>query len=228
MRRIFLDVGANTGQSLAAALDPVFRFDKIFCFEPVSDCWHHLESFADARVGCGLRVNIRPFGLWNKTCAKPIFEPGSLGASLWHKDKARSDESELCQFVRATDWFKENIKGVAAQDWCQIHNELAIECRDLNPHGESSDTVFLKLNCEGAECDILDDLLDSGEFRKVSFVMIDFDVRKIASQKHREAEIRERLKDIGFPRVATSKEVMRGPTHEARIKNWLNLVMENG
>jgi len=191
-RRIFLDVGANTGQSLAAALDPVFRFDEIVCFEPAHACWKFLESVNDNRV------KVEYFGLWNKTCVKHLFEPGGRGASMWKKDHARSDASELCEFRRATDWFKENVR--------------------------TGDTVYLKLNCEGAECDILDDLLDSGEFEKVSFVMIDYDVRKIASQKHREAELRARLEPLGFPRVATSKQVMRGPTHEERIKNWLRLV----
>jgi FkbM family methyltransferase len=192
--RIFLDVGANTGQSLAAALDPVFRFDQIVCFEPVESCWWYLGKFKDDRI------RVEHFGLWNKPCARFIYEPGIKGASMWRKDKARTDATELCEFRRATDWFKENIK--------------------------AGDTVFLKLNCEGAECDILDDLLDSGEFDKVSFCMIDFDVRKIASQKHRQFEILERLllNDIKFPRVAFSKQVMRGATHQERIKNWLRMV----
>lgn len=191
-RRIFLDVGANTGQSLAAALDPVFRFDEIVCFEPVKFCWKYLESVNDNRV------RIQYFGLWNQTCEKPIFEPGIKGASLWKKDKARTTLSEICEFRRATDWFKENIK--------------------------ADDIVWLKLNCEGAECDILDDLLDSGEFDKVTYAMIDFDVRKIASQKHREAELRKRLEVYPFPRWATTKQVMVGATHELRIKNWLHVV----
>jgi hypothetical protein len=29
-KRIFLDVGAHTGETLAAVLDPGFRFDEIF------------------------------------------------------------------------------------------------------------------------------------------------------------------------------------------------------
>jgi hypothetical protein len=66
--------------------------------------------------------------------------------------------------------------------------------------------------------------MDSGEFRKVAFAMIDFDVRKIASQKHREAELRNRLEPFKFPRVAFTKQVMKGPTHGARIKNWLSTV----
>jgi FkbM family methyltransferase len=189
-RRVFLDVGANTGQTLSAVLDSPFDFDDIICFEPTVACCKELQRFEDARI------TIHQFGLWSKTCSKLIFGPGELGGSIW-KDIVKSDATELCEFVQASDWFKKNI--------------------------DEGDTVFLKMNCEGAECDILDDLLDSGEFRKVSFVMVDFDVRKIASQKHREKEIRQRLRKIKFPRVAYCKEVMKGRTHAARIGNWLSL-----
>jgi FkbM family methyltransferase len=193
-RRVFLDVGANTGQTLKAVLDPEFRFDRIVCFEPASVCWPKLKLLADKRV------SIARFGLWHKTCIQPIFAPGEKGGSLWRRDHSKYERAEICDFRRARDWFADNV--------------------------DEGDTVFLKLNCEGAECDILDDLLDSGEFRKISFALIDFDVRKIRSEKHREAELRERLKAWPFPRVAFSKDVMAGPTHEARIKNWLRLVVQ--
>jgi FkbM family methyltransferase len=191
-RRIFLDVGANTGQSLAAALDPEFCFDRIYCFEPVPACWENLDVIADARV------SIERFGLWNRTCEQPVYQPGSKGAGIWKKDNGRTDESELCKFQKASGWFKKHI--------------------------DRKDIVFLKLNCEGAECDILDDLLDSGEFEKINFAMIDFDVRKIASQKHREAELRKRLEVFGYPRIAFTKQVMVGATHAERIKHWLRIV----
>lgn len=190
--RIFLDVGANTGQTLRAALDPRFGFDRIVCFEPAPQCWGALKALADSRVV------IERFGLWDRDCSMPLFGAGGKGASLWHKDNATAQASEPCVFVRARTWFQKNIS--------------------------ASDTVFLKLNCEGAECDILDDLLDSGEFSKVGFCMIDFDVRKISSQKHREAELRQRLAGFPFPRVAFTKQVMVGATHEARIKHWLTVV----
>jgi FkbM family methyltransferase len=190
--KVFLDVGAHRGQTLNAVLDPQLRFDKIVCFEPVRACWNYLESVEDSRV------SINHFGLWNKNCKAPIFEPGSQTAGLWKKDEGRFDETEVCKFKRASEWMHENVR--------------------------RSDVVFLKLNCEGAECDILDDLLDSREFAKVNFCMIDFDVRKIGSQKHREQEIRDRLKRYRFPHVAFSKQVMCGPTHQDRIKNWLRLV----
>lgn len=188
--KIFLDVGANTGQSLMAALTSPLKFDKIICFEPAPACWPRLKELADKRV------RIEKYGLWNKTCSMPIFQPGSKGAGMWKKDKGTIDTTEVCKFIRATDYF-------VTLPW--------------------DAEIYMKLNCEGAECDILDDLLDSGEFGKVTFLMVDFDVRKIATMKHREAETMARLLPFGFPRIATSKEVMRGETHVDRINNWLRL-----
>ena len=193
-RRIFLDVGANNGQTLMAALDPEFRFDQIVCFEPVKICRKRIAKFADARV------KIEPFGLWHRTCDMTLYNPDTKGGSLWRKDNASDKGEELCKFVRASDWFAKNLR--------------------------YADTVFLKLNVEGAECDILDDLLDFCEFEKVTYAMIDFDVRKISSQKHREAELRARIAAAGleFPRIAFCKDVMVGATHQDRIKNWLRMV----
>jgi hypothetical protein len=40
MTKIFLDVGGYEGESTWAALDPIFGFDRVFCFEPVSVTAH--------------------------------------------------------------------------------------------------------------------------------------------------------------------------------------------
>jgi FkbM family methyltransferase len=190
---VFLDVGAHRGQTLAAVLER--DFDRIVCFEPVAQHWPVLQALADKRT------RVEPFGLWNRTAAVELLDPGTKGAGLWVKDKRRTDvpvTRELCEFRRATDWFCDNLA--------------------------SSDRVYLKLNCEGAECDILDDLLDSGEFEKVAFLMVDFDVRKISSMRHRQGEILARLKQYPAPRVMLSSDVMTGDTHRARIHNWLGLL----
>lgn len=193
-RRTFLDVGAHKGESLAAALDPAFGFDRIVCFEPAPTCWPSLEKRADKRV------TIERFGLWNKTGKFDLFDPGDDGASMWLKKKPgqmwRPGKPRPCEFRRASDWF--------------------------NDHISFADTVWMKLNCEGAECDILDDLLDSGEFEKVSYCMIDFDVRKIEGMGHREGQVRSRLAEFPFPRWTNTK-IMTGETHQERIKSWLRL-----
>lgn len=191
--KIFLDVGANTGQTLAAVQG--LDFDRVHSFEPVSVCWPALEKIADKRT------RIERFGLWDRNGHFSLYDPGTKGAGMWVKDKRRKDApvtQELCEFRRASEWFREHIPAGAR--------------------------VYLKLNCEGCECDILDDLLDSGEFEKVSFAMVDFDVRKISAMKHREAEMHARLEAYPPPRVMYSRAAMVGDTHRDRIRHWLSLL----
>src|SRR5512139_2188088 len=103
IKRIFLDVGANNGQTLAAVIDPALRFDEIVCFEPVKICRQRIAKIADERV------RIEPFGLWDKSCVQTLFNPDTKGGSLWRKDNATDKGEETCQFRRATDWFSDNL-----------------------------------------------------------------------------------------------------------------------
>jgi hypothetical protein len=69
------------------------------------------------------------------------------------------------QLVRAREWFADNLS--------------------------DGDIVFMKLTCEGAEVDIVEDLLDGDELRTIYNVMITFDVRKSKSLQRRERALRE-------------------------------------
>jgi FkbM family methyltransferase len=141
------------------------------------------------------RVEVCRFGLWNHTTEQPLYDPGSRGASLF-ADKFKTEPAgELCRFVRAT--FREHLG--------------------------SADQIYVKLNCEGAECDIIEDLLESGELTRVRSVMIDPDVRKIPSLAHRERQLRERLAASGLTNYLMEEDVMIGETHRARIQNWLRV-----
>jgi len=187
--RIFLDVGAHTGQTLAAVIG--LGFDQIHCFEPAAICWPALEKLAERQA------TVWRFGLWNQTTTATLYEPGRPGAGLWLKDSraAMKDHTQPCRVVRASDWFAEHIG--------------------------ARDRVYLKLNCEGCECDVIDDLLDSGEFDKVAYLMVDFDARKIADLKHRPAQVMARLAPFPPPRVLRTKQAMIGGTHRDRIRHWL-------
>jgi FkbM family methyltransferase len=143
------------------------------------------------------RVTICRFGLWNKTCEHALYDPGSRGGSLF-EDKFKSPpRRETARFVRATEWFREQLG--------------------------HADEIYVKLNCEGAECDIVEDLLDSGELARVRSVMIDPDVRKIPSLAHRERQLRNRLAASGLTNYLMEEDVMVGDTHRARIQNWLRV-----
>lgn len=188
---IFLDVGAHRGQTLAAVQER--EFDIIHCFEPVKEHWPELERIADPK-----RTLIERFGLWNRDASVELFDPGTKGAGMWLKDRRRPDlpiTRELCEFRRASEWFRVNI-----------------------PDGAR---VYLKLNCEGCECDILDDLLDSGEWSKVSFALVSFDVRKIGPLRHRMQEVIARLPSW---QVTRTEDVPAGSCHLDRILYWLDML----
>lgn len=167
MSRIFLDVGSNTGQTIYLILQKKFKMDYIYGFEPSPLCCKILENkFQD-----NPRVSVIGIGLFSETCEMILYNEGSQGGTV-HSDYQTTCSPELretkCQFVRASEWFKNNI--------------------------HEGDEVFLKLNCEGAECDIMIDLIDSGEYEKVRATLIDYDVRKSSSAQHKEQELRELLK----------------------------------
>jgi FkbM family methyltransferase len=141
------------------------------------------------------RVTVCRFGLWNRTTEHDLYDAGSAGATLFADKFEDRRAAAPARFVRATDWFREHLA--------------------------AGDQVYVKLNCEGAEVDIVEDLLDSGELARVRAVMIDPDVRKIASQAHRERELVERLDASGLTNYAMEADVMIGATHRARIQHWL-------
>ena len=141
------------------------------------------------------RVTICHFGLWNRTTKQTLYDPGSSGASLYADKFREGTTGEKIRLVRASEWFSNNVR--------------------------AEDEVYLKLNCEGAEVEILEDLLDTGCLAQVRSVMIDPDVRKVPSQAHRESELRERLALSGLTNYALEEDVMVGRTHRERIQHWL-------
>ncbi len=171
MSRVFLDVGAHQGQTIELLLQPRFKVDHIFGFDPSPIC----HAILDRKFGNNPKVTIIKQGLWSETCEMNLHNEGSQGGTV-HEDYKTTCAPEpritKCQFIKASNWFSENIS--------------------------ADDEVFLKINAEGSECAIVLDLLDSGEYDKVKALLIDFDVRKSPSQKHKEAELREQMKTMGI------------------------------
>ncbi|CAN5904436.1 hypothetical protein BH23PLA1_BH23PLA1_00100 [soil metagenome] len=166
------------------------------CFEPASVNWPTIE-------GLGLpRVELCRFGLWKETCTRELFDPGSPGATIFEDGeairRASGDPipSTTIELVRASDWVAENIR--------------------------DGDVVFMKLNCEGSECDIVEDLLDSGMISRIYNLMIDFDVRKFSSLRSREVRVMQKLLESNQKQAVLAEDVMIGPTHGARIRHWLD------
>lgn len=139
------------------------------------------------------RVEVVPAGWWTSTTTMELHDPGAIGASV-AAEKALTDEVEQCQFIDAAGWVEEHLR--------------------------DDDTVWLKLNCEGAECDVLDRLLDAGAMARFDHVLVHFDVEKIPSMAHRAEVTRRRLDAAGVDYVEPSR-VFFGRSHAAKTANWL-------
>ena len=187
MKKVLVDVGAHTGETLSVAMQEKWGFDQIYSFEPASPCWPSLDRMADDRV------KILRFGLWSQDAQMILHDPGSIGASV-HQSKAARPNSLLAEFKDAAKWFDDNI--------------------------DPSDEVVVKLNCEGAECEILDRLLEAGHLENVSELLIHFDVRKVPGQEFREAETRHALDRAGV-RYRSAETIFFGRNTQEKTANWL-------
>lgn len=143
------------------------------------------------------RVRVMQVGLSNQDFEASIHNPGALGASLYEDAPDAQGESEVCRFIEAADFFREHVK--------------------------ASDSVYLKLNCEGSEVDVIENLICAGEWRKVTNAMIDFDARKIPSQRHRVESATNLLVATGMKNYQFPEDYMYGMgSHFGGIKNWLD------
>ena len=188
--RIFVDVGAHYGETLDVALDPGWGFDQVLLLEPASACYPLLRQFHDRRIG------VHPVAIGTRNGTATLYGAGLLGGSLYEtkRQKGRGDEikQEEIQIVRASEWFAANIPADA--------------------------DVFMKFNCEGAECDILDELLDAGLGPRLTSLYIDFDVRKVDGQTHRQAQVERRLDDAKVRYVTSDTlEAVANPA----VVRWL-------
>jgi FkbM family methyltransferase len=193
--RIFLDVGGYKGHSSLAALDPIFGFDRVFCFEPVTKLAREIRKIKDRRL-----VVIEA-ALSDYEGEATIHHAGTLAGSLSADAPSYQDEGETCsvQVVRAAAFLRSIIS--------------------------EGDFVRAKFNCEGAEVDIIHNLVEGWDSKKVSQVLtqalIDFDANKIPSKRERTAIVEKELAELSV-KYLTPPECQYGMvTNYGGIRNYL-------
>ena len=188
--RIFLDVGAHDGETLDVALDPRWGFDRIDSFEPASTRLKTLRKFRHKKLA------IHDFGLSSQTKKTTLYGAGLLGGSIY------SEKNYLD--VKATS-YTEEIKLESAAEW-------------LNKNTKLDDEIYLKLNCEGSEADILENLISEALIFRIKSIYVDFDIRKVPGQAYRQQEIEDKLKTL---RVDFQTPEFLGVAANAGVEKWL-------
>lgn len=193
MNRIFLDIGAHTGETLAEVSEPIYGFDRIICFEPSPQCFAALEALAAGDA----RIEICRFGLGDGRRELTLYGSGQDDATTLAPAGSSSSPSDTVLIEDASTWVREQL--------------------------DPTDLIVAKINCEGGEIAILRSWINSGLIGIFYSVMITFDIRNFKAQRHQEVEIRADLRRLGFANTCFADDVMRGPSHGQRLAHWLGL-----
>ncbi len=190
--RIFLDVGGYRGTSALAALDPIFAFDRVYCFEPVP----RLADFIRKRIASPKLVVVDA-ALADKDGTATLYHSGSLAGSLF-QDAPAYGVSDGSIDIRMID--------VASF---------------IQAHISAKDFVRIKFNCEGAETLIIRRMIEAGLTAHLNGALVDFDADKIHSLEGAADMIRKELADAGV-KFFQPPEVQYGwVTNYGGVRNWL-------
>ena len=188
--KIFLDVGGHNGETLNIALNPSWGFDCIHTFEPSLSRYSVLKKFRDKRL------YVHNFGLGAKSESRKFYGAGTVGGSIY-SNKIFADKNAL-KYI-------EEVEVVEASSWI------------LN-NTNSDDQIFLKMNCEGSEADILENLIDTKTIFRISSIYVDFDVRKIPGQEFRQALLESSMESQNIDFHSPEKLGNKG---ERAVEEWL-------
>ena len=135
------------------------------------------------------RIEILPVGFGSNNGNVKLHGAGSVGASI-HLDKTPWwNTSEIIQIVKFSTWFKSNI--------------------------QKTDSVWLKINVEGAENEIVDEILLLNDY-KFKSILISFDVEKVPNLRGMKGELIRKLNT--FPGI----ESWRERTRDYQVEDWLD------
>jgi len=152
---VVVDVGMNVGTAslFFASHDNV---KKVYGFEPISSsCTVAETNFKLNEIGSKIQFTCAALGKGEKMIQIPKAFSGSVGASV--------TDFVMEQIHQPSD-FKSTID-VLVKDASTVIIEI------MEKHTEK---IFLKLDCEGAEYEIIDDLFEQGLLSKISFIIIEW------------------------------------------------------
>lgn len=193
-RAVFLDIGAHWGETLEEVLSPVWRFDVVYAFEPDPDAVRIIAQKFAADIASGKLILVSA-ALSNRDGEADLFGGNEGGGASLYAEKTNIDAAkhETVKLTSSSGFFREHFK--------------------------SGDLILAKLNCEGGEVDILQDLAASGEINKIARLVVDFDIRKVRGKRGLARATIDKMRAAGFDRFLLTENVMIGADARARTRN---------
>jgi FkbM family methyltransferase len=198
-RKLFLDVGGHYGESAAVALEPDLAFDAVHTFEPDPECVARMRRDLAPAIEAG----------------RLILHPVALGG----------EDGEVTLFGDNSGGGASVVAGMLRDDTRAIRVKKIDIARFLEINAAEDDAVFVKLNCEGGEVEILERLHQSARIGAVRSIMADFDIVKSSGGYFHKRRVVHLYRAKALP-LALSESVMVGRTHAERIRNWLSYFPE--
>ena len=118
------------------------------------------------------RIKIIPFGFGSENKSTILFGSGSVGASIFLEKTPYWAVNEKINILKFSEWYLYNIT--------------------------KNDLVWIKLNAEGAELEIIQELRYI-HTRKIVSILISFDVEKIPSLQKEKKELIKKLENWQIP-----------------------------
>lgn len=154
---IFVDVGANIGDSaLYAALQPHVNY--VYAYEPFPETNNFLKENIKLNAELEKKISVFSYGWGSENKEMEIF---------FHSDSASSVVNSVCDFFNEKQGENKTKKTKLL-----IKKSSEILSSLFDKHQEEK--FVLKLDIEGAEYDVLEDLHQSGLLSKVSVIMLEW------------------------------------------------------
>ena len=182
MAKIFIDLGAHNGGTVAKALREFPDFDLYIGYEPVKV----LYDEAVAKFAGNNRVRLYNFAV--------DVQKDNLVEVIFYEDMSDAKDGST--------FFKDKITGKLKPARC-----LSIPIDQVFGGISRDDHVILSLDIEGKEYDILEYLLDSGLMKLVDKLYCEWHQNRIPSiHEERHKQLVKRLQQEGFDVTGESRD----------------------
>ena len=194
-RRVFVDVGAHDGSSIAAVIEGGYAFDAMISAEPDPEMIAKLQTrFAD-EIAAG-RYQVAPVGLSNHIGTAQLLGDNALGGASLVKGKFAANVG--------------NAREINLIDWPTF----------LNRFGLRDALLWVKINAEGAEIAILDSIIADSD-RNIESLVVYFDIVKSPFGAWQKWRVMRDLRRAGIPFILAENVLIKhGP--RKRLHNWLS------
>lgn len=174
---VFIDGGGNLSNLQQKYLEKRFpQFDKVFVFEPNPLFYNSYLS---------RKITFLPKAIWIKDCDKQFY---------LSKDKRQVGSSLLSdKLCRVNDKFVKDFHEKSIHVSCVDFSKWLLE------NTKSYFNIYLKLDIEGAEYEVLWHLIHEGTIKYIKKLYVEFHLEHLPEKSETHFKLIEKLKSIGLP-----------------------------